>query len=67
MKRLKRLAEMESALCEILGETTVIVPFYKSKEMPSEDKLREFLDVIQKMEAKKVTIPCIHSHCDLFQ
>lgn len=54
MKRLKRLAEMEVALCEILGETTVIVPFYKSKVLPSEDKLKEFLDIIQKMEAKKV-------------
>lgn len=56
MKRLKRLAEMEVGLCEILGETTVIIPFYKSKELPSEDNLKEFLDIIQKMEARKVTI-----------
>lgn len=59
MKRLKRLAEMESALCEILGETTIIVPFYKSKEIPSEDNLKEFLDVIQKMETKKVKFMCM--------
>ena len=59
MKRLKRLAEMESALCEILGETTIIVPFYKSKEIPSEDKLKEFLDIIQKMETKKVKFMCM--------
>lgn len=56
MKRLKRLAEMEIALCEILGETTIIIPFYKSKELPSEDKLKEFLEIIEKMEARKVTI-----------
>jgi len=54
MKRLKRLAEMEVALCEILGGQMVIVPFYKSKELPTEDKLREFLDIIEKMETKKV-------------
>lgn len=46
---------MEVALCEILGEATVIIPFYKSKELPSEDQLKEFLDIIQKMEARKVT------------
>jgi len=47
---------MEIALCEILGETTIIIPFYKSKELPSEDKLKEFLEIIEKMEARKVAI-----------
>lgn len=60
MKRLKRLAEMEVALCEILGEATVIVPFYKGKDLPSEDKLKEFLDIIQKMEARKVYLMMAH-------
>ena len=48
------MAEMEVALCEILGGRMVIVPFYKSKELPTEEKLKEFLDIIEKMETKKV-------------
>jgi len=55
MKRLKRLAEMEVGLCEILGGRMIIVPFYKSKELPTEEKLKEFLDIIEKMEARKVS------------
>ena len=63
MKRLKRLAEMEVALCEILGGRMVIVPFYKSKELPTEEKLKEFLDIIEKMEAKKVGRTDLKSLC----
>ena len=62
MKRLKRLAEMEIALCEILGEATVIVPYYKGKELPSEEKLKEFLAIIQKMEERKVRLITTHTH-----
>ena len=67
MKRLKRLAEMEMALCEILGEATVIVPYYKGKELPSEEKLKEFLDIIQKMEERKVRLITTCTSCTLVQ
>ena len=54
MKQLERLAEMEFPLCKILGEETVILPIYKRQEVPSEDALKEFLYIIQKMKAKQV-------------
>ena len=63
MKQLKGLAETEGMLCSVLDETNIIVPFYNSKVIPSEEKLKEFVDIIQNLENKKVK-SCVCSHYD---
>ena len=53
LKRYKRLAEMEDAICDSLGEETKMVPEQQFKKFPSEEDLAQFRKRIEELEEKK--------------
>lgn len=54
MKRLKRLVEMECAMCEVVGETPQLMEAWKAHMVPSEDQLVGFRKRIEELEKRKV-------------
>ena len=54
MKRYKRLAEMEDAICDSLGEETTMVAEQQLHKVPSEEDLAQFRKRIEDLEGKKV-------------
>lgn len=57
LKRYKRLAEMEDAICDSLGEETKMVPEQQFQKFPSEEDLAQFRKRIEELEEKKVGCP----------
>lgn len=57
LKRYKRLAEMEDAICDSLGEETKMVPEQQFQKFPSEEDLAQFRKRIEELEEKKVGFP----------
>ena len=59
MKRYKRLAEMENAICDSLGVETMMVAEQHFQKVPSEEDLTQFRKRIEELEEKKVGHPCL--------
>lgn len=49
-KRLKRLIEMESAMCKSIGETTQLKDRYRSDCVPSEEELKRLRKRVEDIE-----------------
>ena len=54
MKRLKRLTELECAMCESIGETPQLTAKWQSQTLPSEEQLVSFRKRIEELEETKV-------------
>ena len=54
LKRLKRLTEMEVALCKSLGEDSQLANTYQSHSVPSEEDLIGFRKRVEFLESVKV-------------
>ena len=55
MKRLKRLIEMETALCHSIGEEPCLNK-WESNDIPSEDDLQIYRKKVELLESTKVNI-----------
>ena len=55
LKRLKRLTEMEVALCKSLGEDSQLAETYQSQSVPSEEDLLGFRKRVEFLESVKVS------------
>ena len=53
---MKRLVEMETGLCNTLGEKAVL--FHTAKDVPSEEDLESFRKRIKHLEDKRVWSQC---------
>lgn len=49
-KRMKRLIEMESAMCSSVGETVELKDKYKADCVPSEEELKKFRKRVEDIE-----------------
>lgn len=56
IKRLKRLIEMETALCQSIGETTMSKQWQKENSIPSEEDLQNYRKKVEQLESTKVSI-----------
>ena len=54
MKRLKRLTELECAMCESIGETPQLTAHWQNQTLPSEEALSAFRKRIEELEERKV-------------
>ena len=54
LKRFKRLAEMEVALCNSMDEAPVFGSQYQAQVVPSEGELQECRQRVEKLESIKV-------------
>ena len=54
MKRFKRLTEMETAMCETVGEESRLGPQWQAQIVPSEEDLKSFRKRIEEVEEIKV-------------
>lgn len=54
MKRLKRLTEMEVALCQSLGDKPVISKKWQEQNVPSESDLQNYRKRVEQLESTKV-------------
>ena len=54
LKRLKRLTEMEVALCKSLGEDSQLASTYQNQSVPSEEDLLGFRKRVEFLESVKV-------------
>ena len=60
LKRLKRLSELEVAMCRCLNETPQLAAVLQSGLVPSEEELQNYRGRIGRLEQKKVPCTCIH-------
>ena len=66
LKRLKRLAEMETGLCKTLGEKAQLTSMVVSKTVPSEQQLEEFrakINGLEKIRVRKKFCTCFWFNC----
>ena len=54
LKRLKRLSELEVAMCRCLDETPKLTVVLQSGQVPSEDELQSYRGLVGRLEKKKV-------------
>lgn len=54
MKRLKRLSELEVAMCRCIEETPKLSVILQSGQIPSEDELQSYRGLVGRLEKKKV-------------
>ena len=59
MKRFKRLTEMETAMCETVGEDSRLGPQWQAQIVPSEEDLKSFRKRIEELEEIKVGPPLV--------
>ena len=59
MKRFKRLTEMETAMCETVGEDSRLGPQWQAQIVPSEENLKSFRKRIEELEEIKVGPPLV--------
>ena len=59
MKRFKRLTEMETAMCETVGEESRLGPQWQAQIVPSEEDLKTFRKRIEELEEIKVSLPLV--------
>lgn len=60
MKRFKRLTEMETAMCETVGEESRLGPQWQAQIVPSEEDLKSFRKRIEEVEEIKVSPSLLH-------
>lgn len=60
MKRFKRLTEMETAMCETVGEESRLGPQWQAQIVPSEEDLKSFRKRIEEVEEIKVSLSLLH-------
>jgi protein regulator of cytokinesis 1 len=53
LKRLKRLSELEVAMCRCLNETPKLTSILSSGQLPSEDELQHYRGLVGRLEKKK--------------
>ena len=56
LKRLKRLSELEVAMCRCLNETPKLTSILSSGQLPSEDELQHYRGLVGRLEKKKARI-----------
>ena len=56
LKRLKRLSELEVAMCHCLDETPKLTSILSSGQVPSEDELQHYRGLVGRLEKKKARI-----------
>ena len=54
LKRLKRLAEVEEAMCKSIGESTHLDVVLRSGAVPSDEELKNYREMVGRLEQTKV-------------
>lgn len=54
LKRLKRLNELEVAMCQCLNESPQLSALVQSGQVPSEEELQNYRGLVGRLEKKKV-------------
>ena len=54
LKRLKRLSELEVAMCRCLNETPQLSVVLQLGQVPSEDELQNYRGLVGRLEKKRV-------------
>ena len=56
LKRLKRLSELEVAMCRCLNESPQLLAVIQSGQIPSDEELQNYRGLVGRLEQKKVCL-----------
>ena len=66
LKRLKRLSELEVAMCRCINEAPKLTEILESGQVPSEDELQHYRGLVGRLEKKKARTCCYPAYAILF-